>query len=125
MSTIFILDQKESAESLAMALCQEGHVTYISYDYKKALRQIAELTAIKAGPVLVLAEFLETDGAELCRELRRYGLTRKIKVVLMSRGGPHSNIDYYRKLGASYGADDYLLKSDDLRAIARSIRHLI
>jgi len=81
-----------------------------------------ELLARQAVDALVLDLMLpDGDGLDLCRELRASPRTRTLPVLMLSaRGEPTDRI-----VGLEIGADDYLTKPFEPRALSISTRALL
>ncbi len=117
MTKILIVeDEKKIAEFLKKGLAEKGYRVEVAGDSDQALEM-----AIAEPPELVILDLLlpgSRDGLELCRELRRRGVSAKI-LMLTARDTVENKIE-----GLDAGADDYLVKPFSYRELLARLRAL-
>ena len=115
MRILLVEDESDAAAVLAKGLRERAYAVDIANDGLQAL----ELAATNDYDLLVLDLLLpRIDGLEVCRRLRRDGLTTPI-LMLTARGEPDQRVQ-----GLDVGADDYLPKPyhfPELLARARAL----
>src|SRR2546430_333029 len=110
---LIVDDEEEVARGLEINLKKEG------YSVVKANCGGAAIDLVKKEtPQLILLDVMLPDmsGLDVCRELRRKGMTAPI-IMLSAKG---EEID--RVLGLEIGADDYVSKPFSLRELMARIR---
>ena len=107
-----------SLELMAVALIDSGFSVRTAASAAEAIHEARRLT-----PALVLseAEMPDTDGFELCAQLRREPSLGTVPVVLLSNRptGPRE-----RERGVMVGISDYLPKPIDLPGLVRLLHRL-
>jgi two-component system phosphate regulon response regulator PhoB len=100
---LVIEDEADILEVIEYNLKREGYKVSGSLDGEQGL-QLAK----KDNPDLVLLDLMlpGTDGLEVCRELKRDPLTRRIPVIILTAKAEESDV----VLGLGVGADDYVTK---------------
>jgi len=117
MAKILIVeDEKKIADFLKKGLSEKGYQVDVAADSDRALE-----SAMAESPDLVVLDLLlpgSRDGLELCRELRRRGVSAKI-LMLTARDTVENKIE-----GLDAGADDYLVKPFSYRELLARLRAL-
>jgi len=117
MAKILIVeDEKKIADLLKKGLSEKGYQVDVAADSDRALE-----CAVAESPDLVVLDLLlpgSRDGLELCRELRRRGVSAKI-LMLTARDTVENKIE-----GLDAGADDYLVKPFSYRELLARLRAL-
>jgi DNA-binding response OmpR family regulator len=117
MAKILVVeDEKKIADFLKKGLSEKGYRVEVAADSDAALD-----TAVAEPPDLIILDLLlpgSRDGLELCRELRRRGVTAKI-LMLTARDTVENKIE-----GLDAGADDYLVKPFSYRELLARLRAL-
>jgi two-component system, OmpR family, copper resistance phosphate regulon response regulator CusR len=115
MRILLVEDESDAAAVLAKGLRERAYAVDIATDGVQAL----DLAATNDYDLIVLDLLLpHIDGLEVCRRLRRDGLTTPI-LMLTARGEPDQRVQ-----GLDVGADDYLPKPyhfPELLARARAL----
>jgi two-component system copper resistance phosphate regulon response regulator CusR len=115
MRILLVEDDADAAAVLARGLRERAYAVDAAGDGRQAL----ELAATNDYDLIVLDLLLpHVDGLEVCRRLRRDGLTTPI-LMLTARGEPDQRVH-----GLDAGADDYLPKPyhfPELLARARAL----
>ena len=115
MRILLVEDESDAAAVLARGLRERAYAVDIATDGVQAL----DLAATNDYDLIVLDLLLpHIDGLEVCRRLRRDGLTTPI-LMLTARGEPDQRVQ-----GLDAGADDYLPKPyhfPELLARARAL----
>jgi DNA-binding response OmpR family regulator len=117
MSRILIVeDDKAIAVALEDDLRLEGYGVELVTDGEAALRRARD-----GGFDLVLLDVMlpKKDGFDVCRELRRSGVSSKI-LLLTARAGETEKV-----LGLDLGADDYVTKPYSPKELRARIRALL
>ena len=112
-ATILIVeDEQDIRELLAYNLEKEGYATVQAADGKEGLE-----LARSRKPDLILLDLMlpKMDGLAVCRELERDSGTVRIPIIMLTARGE----DVDRILGFELGADDYVVKPFNIRAILR------
>jgi DNA-binding response OmpR family regulator len=117
MAKILVVeDEKKIADFLKKGLSEKGYRVEVAADSDGALD-----TAVAEPPDLIILDLLlpgSRDGLELCRELRRRGVSAKI-LMLTARDTVENKIE-----GLDAGADDYLVKPFSYRELLARLRAL-
>ena len=117
MAKILVVeDEKKIADFLKKGLSEKGYRVEVAADSDAALE-----TAVAEPPDLIILDLLlpgSRDGLELCRELRRRGVSAKI-LMLTARDTVENKIE-----GLDAGADDYLVKPFSYRELLARLRAL-
>jgi two-component system copper resistance phosphate regulon response regulator CusR len=117
MAKILIVeDEKKIADFLKKGLSEKGFRVEVAADSDGALD-----AAVAEPPDLIILDLLlpgSRDGLELCRELRRRGVSAKI-LMLTARDTVENKIE-----GLDAGADDYLVKPFSFRELLARLRAL-
>lgn len=102
--SILIVDHSPTVRRVvALALEREGYKVYAAGDGMQAL---AALNDITPGLILVDINLPHMDGYQLCKVIKRHGLTKDIPVVMLS--GKVGMMDKVK--GRMAGASDYITK---------------
>ncbi len=117
MSRILIVeDDKAIAVALHDDLCLEGYGVELVTDGETALTRARDG---KFDLVVLDVMLPKKDGFDVCRELRRSGVTSKI-MLLTARAGETEKV-----LGLDLGADDYVTKPYSPKELRARIRALL
>ncbi len=115
MKILVIEDNKSLAKSLQNCLSQ-GYVTDIALTGKKG---IYEAITNEYDLILLDLKLPDINGAEVCEELRREGLTTPI-LILTGEDSINSKVSLLNT-----GADDYVIKPFNLIELKARIRSLL
>jgi len=115
-SILIVEDEKKIADFLRKGLSEKGYTVDVEADSDRAL----EAAVADPHDLIVLDLLLpgSRDGLDLCRELRRRGITSKI-LMLTARDTVENKIE-----GLDSGADDYLVKPFSYRELLARLRAL-
>ena len=117
MTRVLLAEDDETiSEPLARALRREGYEVDVCGDGRKALQ-----VAGKQTPDLVILDLglPHVDGLDVCRQLRRDGLTSPV-LILTARGDEVDTV-----VGLDAGADDYVTKPFRLAELLARVRALL
>jgi DNA-binding response OmpR family regulator len=115
MRILFVEDDPEQLEPLAIALSQVGHVVDSVEDGQTAQWLMGE----KEYDLLILDWMLpDLDGIQLCRLYRDAG--KGSPILLLTAKDTISD----RVMGLDAGADDYLIKPADVKELLARVRAL-
>jgi DNA-binding response OmpR family regulator len=116
MRILLVEDEFDAAAVLAKGLREHAFAVDTASDGRQAL----DLTATNDYDLIVLDLLLpRIDGLEVCRRLRRDGLTTPI-LMLTARGEPDQRVE-----GLDVGADDYLPKPYHFPELLARVRALL
>lgn len=93
-------DNQQILDVLKMYAIKEGFEVYLAYDGKEALEEF-EKRSYEA--VLLDVMMPETDGFEVCRQIRKKSM---VPIIMITARGE----DFERIMGLDIGADDYVVK---------------
>lgn len=116
MRLLLVEDEPDAARILAKGLREQGYAVDVATDGEAACYQasVVDYDAILLDVMLPLK-----DGLEVCRQLRREGLSVPI-LMLTARESVEARV-----AGLDSGADDYLQKPFDFRELLARLRALI
>lgn len=109
-------DNKDSLELLQFLLGNEGFQVVSCLTSEEAL-QLAERNSFSA--IVLDNRLADISGIEICREIRTYD--KQTPIIFYSA----SALPKDREAGLAAGANDYLVKPNDLERIAETINRLI
>ena len=113
MKILVVEDDKKLARFLSRVLTEEGYVVDSAGNGTEAIQQAES----GVYDLIVLDWMLpETDGLQVCRELRRTGCSAPV-LMLTARGETRERV-----LGLDAGADDYMVKPFDLDELTARMR---
>lgn len=93
-------DNQQILDVLKMYAIKESFEVYLAYDGKEALEEF-EKRSYEA--VLLDVMMPETDGFEVCRQIRKKSM---VPIIMITARGE----DFERIMGLDIGADDYVVK---------------
>lgn len=117
--TILLVDDSlTDLRLMTTALQTQGYHVVTAMDGEEALQQ-----ARQQQPHLVLLDIVlpKRNGFQVCRQLKNSPETRSIKVILVSSKTQDSD----RFWGLKQGADDYLTKPFDAKALLASVQRYL
>lgn len=109
-------DDQDSLELLQFLLGNEGFQVVSCLTSKEAL-QLAKRNSFSA--IILDNRLADISGVEICREIRTYN--KQTPIIFYSA----SAFPKDRKAGLAAGANDYLVKPNDLERIAEIINRLV
>lgn len=109
-------DDKDSLELLQFLLGKEGFQVVSCLTSREAL-QLAERNSFSA--IILDNRLADISGIEICREIRAYD--KQTPIIFFTASAYPKD----REAGMAAGANDYLVKPDDLERIAETINHLV
>lgn len=109
-------DDKDSLELLQFLLGNEGFQVVSCATSKEALRLAGR---DKFSAIVLDHRLADISGVEICRQIRAYD---KQTPIIFYSGSAYPKD---REAGLGAGADDYLVKPDDLERIAETIKRLV
>src|SRR5436189_4283034 len=109
MRILVVEDEDAIAEPLVEGLRREG------FEVDRAATGGAALTAARSDLVLLDLRLPDTDGLDVCRQLRERS---DVPIIVVSARGEESD----RVVGLELGADDYVVKPFGLREVIARIR---
>lgn len=101
---VLIAEDEEYIRRLIKVILTQDHYDFIeARDGNEALEKVSE-----EMPDLLILDLMmpKTDGIEVCRQLKKNALTRKIPVIMLTAKREMTD----RVVGIKAGADDYLTK---------------
>src|ERR1043165_6751904 len=104
MRILVVEDEDAIADPLVAGLRREG------FDVDRAASGAEALAAAQADLVLLDIRLPDTDGLDVCRQLRERSDT---PIIVVSARGEESD----RVVGLELGADDYVVKPFGLREV--------
>ncbi len=113
--TILVVDdEKDILDMLKYNLEKEGYAVLTARSGTEALRQAQHV------PHLILLDVMmpETDGWEVCKQLKRDPKTANIPLIFLTAKG--TELD--EVLGLELGAEDYVVKPIALRSLLARVR---
>ena len=116
---ILIVDDSPTArELITVALQSQGFQILIASNGEEAIHK-----AQKESPDLILLDVIMPgqNGFQVCRQLKTGGLTKDIKVILVTSKSQKSD----RFWGLKQGADDYLIKPFEKSDLLKCIEYHI
>jgi len=119
--TILIIeDDADIAESLHYNLKREGFRCVVAESGEKGLRLALDA---KTPPSLILLDLMlpGMSGMELCRRLRREGLTENTPIVMLTAKAAEGDTI----LGLETGADDYIVKPFSIKEVVARLRAVL
>jgi two-component system alkaline phosphatase synthesis response regulator PhoP len=115
MPKILVVDDDESVRKLVtFTLSDLGHEIVEAADGEEAVK-----VAVREKPDLIVLDIMMPgmDGLQVLRELRRIGVKRDTRVMLLT--AKSQEVDF--ALGYNLGADDYLTKPFDPDELALQV----
>lgn len=112
---LIVEDDPNTSALVSTYLEREGFKTFAAYDGMEAIR-LARLK--KPGFIILDIMLPETDGWEVCRELRKFS-----DVPILMLTAREEEID--RILGLSLGADDYVVKPFSPRELVERVKAIL
>jgi len=112
---LIVEDDPNTSALVSTYLEREGFKTFAAYDGAEAIR-VARLK--KPGFIILDIMLPETDGWEVCRELRKFS-----DVPILMLTAREEEID--RVLGLSLGADDYVVKPFSPRELVERVKAIL
>ncbi len=119
MAKILVVDDiMDNVKLLVYHLSDEGYDTVSAYCGKQAIEVAkAEL------PDVILLDFVmpDIDGVEVCKELKRFPLTRDIPIIMVSARDDDDSVIK----GLDAGAQDYIVKPYNWPIVAARVRSAV
>jgi signal transduction histidine kinase len=114
---LIVDDNVDAADSLALVLDLDGHVTHSAYSAREALRLAAEFK-----PELILLDIglPEMDGYEVARRVRAIPALGNVRIVALTGYGQVEDLRKAREAGF----DDHLVKPVDFATLERCVAGL-
>lgn len=119
--TILIIeDDADIAESLHYNLKREGFKPVVAESGEMGLRLALDE---KTTPSLIMLDLMlpGMSGMELCRRLRREGLTSKTPIIMLTAKAAEGD----RVMGLETGADDYIVKPFSIKEVIARVRAVL
>lgn len=119
--TILIIeDDADIAESLHYNLKREGFKPVVAESGESGLRLALD---DKTTPSLIMLDLMlpGMSGMELCRRLRREGLTAKTPIIMLTAKAAEGD----RVMGLETGADDYIVKPFSIKEVIARVRAVL
>jgi DNA-binding response OmpR family regulator len=119
-SILIIEDDADIAESLHYNLKREGFKPTVAESGEKGLRLAL---ADKTPPSLLILDLMlpGMSGMELCRRLRREGLTAKTPIIMLTAKAAEGD----KIMGLEAGADDYIVKPFSIKEVIARVRAVL
>jgi len=117
---LIVEDEPDIAESLRYNFEREGYKVLIAESGEKGLRFALDE---KIAPSLIILDLMlpGMSGLELCRRLRREGLTRKTPIIMLTAKVTESD----KIAGLEMGADDYIVKPFSVKEVLARVRAVL
>jgi CheY-like chemotaxis protein len=114
---LIVDDNVDAADSLALVLALDGHVTQAAYSAREALRLVAEFQ-----PELILLDIglPEMDGYDVARRVREIPALDNVRIVALTGYGQVEDLRKAREAGF----DDHLVKPVDFATLERCVAGL-
>ncbi|MEA3181834.1 MAG: hypothetical protein QOI59_5357, partial [Gammaproteobacteria bacterium] len=114
---LIVDDNVDAADSLALVLELDGHVTKTGYSAQDALE-----LAVSFEPDVMLLDIglPEMDGYEVARRVRAFGRPADIKLIALTGYGQGDDL----RRAQEAGFDDHLVKPVDFETLSRSLAGL-
>jgi two-component system phosphate regulon response regulator PhoB len=118
LTVLLVEDERDIAELIRYHVDKAGMRVVHAADGAAALR-----LARAEHPDLVILDLMlpGLDGLEVCRQLRRDALTRRVPIIMLTARG--EEVD--RVVGLELGADDYVVKPFSPRELIARIRAVL
>jgi DNA-binding response OmpR family regulator len=117
--TILVVDDDwMNREMMQAYLGRSGFQVLVAHD---ALTALEQAEALRPDLIMLDVRMGETDGFEVCQELKTRTATRSIPVVMLSA----LSTQEARERASSVGAASFITKTMNLAAIVAQIRALI
>jgi two-component system phosphate regulon response regulator PhoB len=115
---LIVDDEPDAVELVAVNLKSAGLDVVAAADGEEALRKAREVV-----PDAIVLDLMlpEVDGLEVCKILRRDGVTASIPIIMLTAKA--AEVD--RVLGLELGADDYLTKPFSPRELVLRVKRLL
>jgi signal transduction histidine kinase len=114
---LIIDDNVDAADSLALVLELEGHVTKTGYSARDALEQAV---AFEPDVILLDIGLPEIDGYEVARRMRALRKLNDVKLIALTGYGQGEDL----RRAQEAGFDDHLVKPVDLGTLSRCLAGL-
>ena len=116
-SILIIEDDPDIAESLHYNFRREGFRAVVAESGEKGLRIALDE---KTTPSLIILDLMlpGMSGLEICRRLRREGLTEKTPIIMLTAKAAEAD----RIAGLDTGADDYIVKPFSVKEVLARVR---
>ena len=117
---LIIEDDADIAESLRYNFRREGYSSAIAESGEKGLRMALDE---KTTPSLIILDLMlpGMSGLEICRRLRREGLTEKIPIIMLTAKAAETD----KIAGLDTGADDYIVKPFSVKEVIARVRAVL
>ena len=114
---LIIEDDADIAESLHYNFRREGYRASIAESGEKGLRIALDE---KTTPSLIILDLMlpGMSGLEICRRLRREGLTEKTPIIMLTAKAAETD----KISGLDTGADDYIVKPFSVKEVLARVR---
>ncbi|HSU25563.1 MAG TPA: response regulator transcription factor [Pyrinomonadaceae bacterium] len=114
---LIIEDDADIAESLHYNFRREGYRASIAESGEKGLRIALDE---KTTPSLIILDLMlpGMSGLEICRRLRREGLTEKTPIIMLTAKAAETD----KIAGLDTGADDYIAKPFSVKEVLARVR---
>jgi two-component system phosphate regulon response regulator PhoB len=118
LTVLLVEDERDIADLIRYHVDKAGMRVVHAADGAAALR-----VARAEHPDLVILDLMlpGLDGLEVCRQLRRDALTRRVPIIMLTARG--EEVD--RVVGLELGADDYVVKPFSPRELIARIRAVL
>lgn len=113
---VLIAEDEEHIRRLIKVILEQGNYNFIeAKDGKEALEKVSE-----EMPDLIILDLMmpKIDGIEVCKQLKKNALTRKIPIIMLTAKREMSD----KVIGIRVGADDYLTKPFEPRELRARVR---
>jgi DNA-binding response OmpR family regulator len=117
---LIIEDDEDIAESLRYNFRREGFHPVVAESGEKGLRLALDE---KHPPALIILDLMlpGMSGMELCRRLRREGLTEKTPIIMLTAKAAETD----KIAGLELGADDYIVKPFSVKEVVARVRAVL
>jgi DNA-binding response OmpR family regulator len=117
---LIIEDDADIAESLHYNFKREGYRASIAESGEKGLRIALDE---KTTPSLIILDLMlpGMSGLEICRRLRREGLTEKTPIIMLTAKAAETD----KIAGLDTGADDYIVKPFSVKEVMARVRAIM
>jgi DNA-binding response OmpR family regulator len=114
---LIIEDDADIAENLHYNFRREGYRAAIAESGEKGLRMALDE---RTTPSLIILDLMlpGMSGLEICRRLRREGLTEKTPIIMLTAKAAETD----KVVGLDTGADDYIVKPFSVKEVLARVR---
>lgn len=111
-------DEYFITRSLSFMLQKEGFEVNVAHDGQRAIEEIGQ---DKPDLIFLDVDMPKKDGNEVAREIRANPQWKDIHIIMLTAKGQEKDVSK----GLEAGADEYVLKPFDPRAILKRVKEIL